>query len=65
MISNKIVFIADFFVNELQGGGEIYDHILMSMFHADGAQVIRFKSNSIIDKHIQLCLLYTSDAADE
>jgi len=50
----KIVFIADFFVNELSGGGEIYDDILISLFVADGTQVIRFKSNEIIDKHINL-----------
>jgi len=49
-----IVFISDFFVNEVNGGAEIYDDLLLSELRLKGHNVITFKSNEIIDKHINL-----------
>jgi len=50
----KIVFISDFFVDQIAGGGEICDNILMSLFTQDNIKIIKFNSNLIIDKHIKL-----------
>mgnify|MGYP003658408533 CR=1 FL=1 len=50
----KIVFISDFFVDQIAGGGEICDNILMSLFAQDNIKIIKFNSNLITDKHIKL-----------
>ena len=50
----KVVFISDFFVDQIAGGGEIYDNILMSLLVQDSTKIIRFNSNTIFDKHIRL-----------
>jgi len=53
-MAEKIAFVADFFVNEIRGGGEIYDDILMSLFATDGTPVVKFKANELTNKHIKL-----------
>ena len=50
----KIVYISDFFVDEISGGAEICDDILMSLFREDGFDVIKFKNADISDKHVKL-----------
>jgi hypothetical protein len=50
----KIVYISDFFVDEISGGAEICDDILMSLFRQDGADIIKFKNADITPKHIKL-----------
>lgn len=52
----KLVFISDFFVDQIAGGGEIYDNILMSLFAQDDIKIVKFNSHLIIDKHIKLYL---------
>ena len=47
-----IVFISDFFVNEVNGGAEIYDDLLISELRLKGHNIVTFKSNEVIDKHI-------------
>ena len=51
---NKIVFISDFFVNQIAGGGEICDDILISLFRTDDVKVVTFNSNLVSPKHIAL-----------
>tara|TARA_R100000008_G_scaffold82508_1_gene66841 strand:+ start:3070 stop:4689 length:1620 start_codon:yes stop_codon:yes gene_type:complete len=50
----QIVFIADFFVNQIAGGGEICDDVLISMLKSDNVKVIKLNCNNVIDKHIKL-----------
>ena len=50
----KLVFISDFFVDQVSGGGEICDDILTSFFTKENIKVIKFNSHLIIDKHIKL-----------
>lgn len=50
----KIVYIADFFVDKIAGGAEIYDDILITLLQDDGFDVIKFQNNEITDKHIKL-----------
>jgi len=51
---NKIVFLADFFVNEIQGGAEIYDDILISCLKQRGVKVVTFKCSEFGNKHLEL-----------
>jgi len=50
----KIVFIADFFIDEIKGGAEICDDILIEMLRSDGFDVIKFKNSNLSHKHIKL-----------
>ena len=50
----KIVYISDFFVEEISGGAEICDNILINLMKEDGYDVIRFKNTDLTDKHIRL-----------
>ena len=50
----KIVFISDFFVNQIAGGGEICDNVLMSLFRDDGYRIAKFTSHLTSDNHIKL-----------
>jgi len=50
----KIAFIADFFVDEVSGGAEICDDILISLLKADDIKVVKLKTSEIIDKHVRL-----------
>jgi len=50
----KILFISDFFVEEISGGAEICDDILINFLRADEFRVIKFKSTNITEKHIKL-----------
>jgi hypothetical protein len=50
----KLVFISDFFVNQIAGGGEICDDVLLSLMKEDGTKIIKFNSHTIVDKHIKL-----------
>ena len=50
----KIVYISDFFVEEISGGAEIYDHILINLLRDDGFDVVRFKNADLSEKHIAL-----------
>ena len=50
----KLVFISDFFVNEINGGGEICDDVLISELRKRGVKVCPFKSREVTTKHIQL-----------
>jgi len=51
---NKIVFIADFFVDQIKGGAEIYDSILIELFRADNIEVVTFKNSDITANHVRL-----------
>jgi len=51
---NKLVFISDFFVDEIIGGAEIYDNILIEMFQSDGIEVVKFKNSELTANHVKL-----------
>ena len=53
-MTKKIVYIADFFIDEIAGGAEIYDDILINLLRNDGFDVVKFKNVEISDKHINL-----------
>jgi len=44
---NKIIFIADFFVEEVVGGGELNNDELVSLLRQKGYEVIKYKSRAI------------------
>ena len=50
----KIVFISDFFVDEIAGGAEIYDDVLIEELRLKGLKVCKFKSQEFTDKHFHL-----------
>ena len=50
----KILFIADFFANQIKGGAEIYDGILQELFANDGVQVVKLTTAETTPKHIRL-----------
>ena len=50
----KILFISDFFADEMRGGAEIYDDILTGLLREDDTKVVKLKTMDIIDKHIRL-----------
>ena len=53
---NKLVYISDFFANEVQGGAEIYDSVLIDQLKKKGIQVATFKSSEFGLKHLDLYL---------
>ena len=50
----KIVFISDFFADEISGGAEIYDQVLIEELNRRGAKVCKFKSEEFTEKHFHL-----------
>tara|TARA_R100000008_G_C3587283_1_gene173501 strand:+ start:4895 stop:5746 length:852 start_codon:yes stop_codon:yes gene_type:complete len=44
---NKIIFIADFFVEEVAGGGELNNDELVNLLRERGHEVIKYKSRAI------------------
>jgi len=50
----KIVFVSDFFVDEMLGGAEIYDDVLINLFAADNIEVVKLRSSELTDKHVKL-----------
>ena len=50
----KIVFIADFYVDEIRGGAEICDEILIDLLRKDEFHVVKFKNKDLNEKHINL-----------
>ncbi len=55
-MTKKIVFISDFFSDQVQGGAEIYDDVLISCLQERGNKVCKFNSNEFTIKHLQLYL---------
>ena len=49
----KIVYISDFFVEDVAGGAEINDSILLE-YIGKNHKVVKFKSNEVTDKHVKL-----------
>jgi hypothetical protein len=50
----KIIFVSDFFVDQVSGGAEIYDDILINLLTSDNIDVIKFQSSELTDKHAKL-----------
>ena len=50
----KIFYIGDYFVEDIQGGAEIYDNNLLSLLRADEHKVVRFRSAEVNNKHFDL-----------
>jgi hypothetical protein len=51
---NKLVFISDFFVDQVSGGAEIYDSILINELQERGIKVCKFNSLEFSKKHFHL-----------
>ena len=51
---NKVVFISDFFSNQVSGGAEIYDEILISELKSRDIKVCKFNSHEFSKKHFAL-----------
>ena len=49
----KIIFIADFFVDQVLGGGELNNEELLHMFVADGHGVIKMNSHHLTESFIK------------
>ena len=52
---SKIVFIADFFANEVGGGGELNNQELVEILRSRGAHVLEVKSNRLTPLFISEC----------
>ena len=50
----KIVFISDFFVDQVSGGAEIYDNILIEELTKKDYKVCKFNSQEFTVKHFKL-----------
>jgi hypothetical protein len=50
----KIVFVSDFFSDQVQGGAEIYDALLVQQLESKGVKVCKFNSHEFTDKHFKL-----------
>ena len=53
---NKLVYVSDFFVEQVSGGAEIYDDILLKELQSNGIKVAKFRSHEFTDKHVNLYL---------
>ena len=52
----KIVYISDFFSDEVAGGAEIYDSVLINELKKQGVKVVNFKCSEFTIKHLNLYL---------
>jgi len=50
----KVVFISDFFAEEIAGGAEICDDVLIKELRSKGIKVSKFKSAEFTEKHFHL-----------
>ena len=50
----KIVFVSDFFADQVQGGAEIYDALLVQQLESKGVKICKFNSHEFTDKHFKL-----------
>lgn len=50
----KVVVVADFFVDQVQGGAEIYDDLLIQEMINNGIKVCKFNSQEFSRKHFEL-----------
>jgi hypothetical protein len=50
----KIFYIADFFIEDIRGGAEICDDILLSLLKKENHKVVRFRAAEVTPKHIGL-----------
>ena len=48
---SKIVYIADFFIDQISGGAEICDDNLINMFLVRGEKVVKINTVEFNDKH--------------
>ena len=46
-MTEKIIFVADFFANQIKGGGELNDWELISLLRDNGSEVETWNSNQI------------------
>ena len=53
-MNKKIVFISDFFVDQVTGGAEIYDDILIKELSERKIKVAKFNSHEFTTKHLNL-----------
>jgi hypothetical protein len=50
----KVFYIADFFVEDITGGAEICDNVLLSLLKSKQHKVVRFRSTEVNEKHFKL-----------
>ena len=53
---NKVVYISDFFSDEVLGGAELYDSVLIDQLRSRNIQVATFKSGDFSIRHLDLYL---------
>jgi hypothetical protein len=51
---NRLVYISDFFANQVLGGGELNDEELLSELKKTGAEVIKMNSHMVSDSNINV-----------
>lgn len=51
---SKLVFISDFFVDQVSGGAEIYDNLLIEELRSRNVKVCKFRSQEFTKKHFNL-----------
>ena len=52
---NKIIFVADFFANEIAGGGELNNQELIDILRERDSHVLEVKSNRLTPEFISEC----------
>ena len=50
----KIFYIADFFIEDISGGAEVNDEVLLSLIKKANHKVVRFRAAEVTPKHIGL-----------
>ncbi len=50
----KVFYIADFFVEDIPGGAEICDSILLDLLREQGHKIVRFRASEVTPKHLNL-----------
>ena len=53
---DKLVFVSDFFADQIQGGAEICDDVLISALKTKGIKIAKFTSKEFSEKHARLYL---------
>ena len=50
----KVFYIADYFVEDIRGGAEICDNVLLTLLKDEQHKVVRFRSAEVSEKHFKL-----------
>ncbi len=53
-MDKKLIYVADNLYPHFTGGAEINDHVLLSLLEKSGVQVVKFQSQELFPKHVEM-----------